>query len=74
MINNLSNELLQLEFKQNNSIKSKCIRWIAKNILPGYKKKKKKMHDHLLMFAKIKFDSTKALVSQALIDFFFIKK
>ena len=32
------------------------------------------MHDHLLMFAKSKFDSTKALVSQALIDFFFIKK
>ena len=42
VINNLSNELLQLEFKQNNSIKSKCVRWIAKNILPGYKKKKKK--------------------------------
>ena len=38
VINNLSNELLKLEFKQNNSIKSKCVRWIVKNILPGYKK------------------------------------
>ena len=33
---NLSNELLKLEFKKNNSLKSKCVRWII--ILPGYKK------------------------------------
>ena len=38
VINNLSNELLKLEFKKNNSIKSKCVRWIVKNILPGHKK------------------------------------
>ena len=38
VINNLSNELLKLEFKKNNSIKSKCVRWFAKNILPGHKK------------------------------------
>ena len=38
VINNLSNELLKLEFKKNNSIKSKCVRWFVKNILPGHKK------------------------------------
>ena len=32
VIDNLSNELLKLEFKKNNSIKSKCLRWIVKNI------------------------------------------
>ena len=35
VIDNLSNELLKLEFKKNDSIKSKCVRWIVKNILPG---------------------------------------
>ena len=38
VINNLSNELLKLEFKQNNSTKSKRVRWIVKNILSGCKK------------------------------------
>ena len=38
VVNNLSNELLKLEFKKNNLIKSKCVRWIVNNILPGYKK------------------------------------
>ena len=38
VISNLSNELLKLELKKNNSIKSKHVRWIVKNILPGYKK------------------------------------
>ena len=38
VIDNLSNELLKLEFKKKNSIKSKCVRWIVKNVLPGYKK------------------------------------
>ena len=37
VIDNLSNELLKLNFKKNNSIKSKCVRWIVKNILPGHK-------------------------------------
>ena len=36
---NLSNELLKLELKKNDSIKSKCVRWIVKNILPDNKKK-----------------------------------
>ena len=38
VIDDLSNELLKLEFKKNDSIKSKCVRWIVKNILSGYKK------------------------------------
>ena len=37
VIDNLSNELLKLELKKNDSIKSKCVRWIVKNILPGHK-------------------------------------
>ena len=35
VIDNLSSELLKLEFKKNDSIKSKSVRWIVKNILPG---------------------------------------
>ena len=70
VIDNLSNELLKLEFKKNDSIKSKYVRWIVKNILPGYKNKN--IHDHLLMLAKIKFNSIKTLIFQALIDLFFI--
>ena len=31
------------------------------------------MHDHLLMLAKSKFSSIKTLISQALIDLFFVK-
>ena len=38
VIDNLSNEFLKLEFKKNNPIKSKCAKWIFKNILPGYEK------------------------------------
>ena len=37
LIDNLSKELLELEFKQNNQIKTKCLKWIVKNILPSYK-------------------------------------
>ena len=40
VIDNISNELLKLEFKNNDSIKSKCVRWIVNDILPGYKKLK----------------------------------
>ena len=29
--------LLKLEFKSNNSIKTKCLKWIVKNILPKIK-------------------------------------
>ena len=38
VIDNISNELLKLEFKNNVSIKSKCLRWIVNIILPGHKK------------------------------------
>ena len=47
VIDNLSNEWLKLELKKNDSIKSKCARWIVKNILPGYKKYKKYMITYL---------------------------
>ena len=38
LIDDLSKILLELEFKQHNEIKSKCLKWIAKNILPNYNK------------------------------------
>ena len=38
LIVNLSKRLLELEFKQHNAIKPKCLKWIIKNILPNYKK------------------------------------
>ena len=38
LIDDLSKRLLELGFKSNNSIKSKFLKWIVKNILPTYKK------------------------------------
>ena len=38
LIDDLSKRLLELEFKSNHSIKSKCLKWIVKSILPNYKK------------------------------------
>ena len=38
LIDDLSKKLLKLEFKSNHSIKSKCSKWVVKNILPNYKK------------------------------------
>ena len=38
LIDDLSKRLLELEFKSNHSIKSKCLKWIVKNVLPNYKK------------------------------------
>ena len=38
LIDDLSKRLLELGFKSNNSIKSKFLKWIVKNILPNYKK------------------------------------
>ena len=38
LIDDLSKRLLELEFKQHNATKSKCLKWIVKNILPNYKK------------------------------------
>ena len=40
LINDLPKRFLELEFKSNNSIKSKCLKWIVKNILRDYKKLK----------------------------------
>ena len=40
LIDDLSKRLLELEFKSNHSIKSKCLKWIVKNILLNYKKRK----------------------------------
>ena len=34
LIHHLSKQLLELEFKSNHSIKSKCLKWIAPKILP----------------------------------------
>ena len=34
LIDNFSKRLLGLEFKSNHSIKSKCLKWIVKNVLP----------------------------------------
>ena len=38
LIYDLWKRLLELEFKQHNTIKSKCLKWIVKNILLNYKK------------------------------------
>ena len=38
LIDNLSKRLLELEFTKHNAIKSKCFKWVFKNILPNYKK------------------------------------
>ena len=38
LIEDLSKRLLELEFKSNYSIKSHCLKWILKNILPNYQK------------------------------------
>ena len=35
LIGDLSKRLLELEFKSNHSIKSKCLKWIIKNFLPN---------------------------------------
>ena len=37
LIDNLSKRLLELEFKSNHSIKSRCLKWIVKKILPDFK-------------------------------------
>ena len=34
LIDELSNKLLRLEFKSNNSIKTKCLKHVVKKILP----------------------------------------
>ena len=38
LIDNFSKKLLELEFKSDHSIKSKCLKWIVKKILSDYKK------------------------------------
>ena len=34
LIDDLSKRLLVLEFQSNHSIKSKCLKWIVRNVLP----------------------------------------
>ena len=38
LIDDLSKRFLELEFKSNHSIKSKCLKWVVTNTLPNYKK------------------------------------
>ena len=40
LIDDLPKRLLELEFKSNHSMKSRCLKWIAKNILQTSKKSK----------------------------------
>ena len=37
LIDYLSKRLLKLEFESNHSIKSNCLKWVVKKILPNYK-------------------------------------
>ena len=38
LTDDLSNQLLELQFQLNHSIKSNCLEWVVKKILPDYKK------------------------------------
>ena len=38
LIDNLSKKLLELKINKHNTIRSKCLKWVVKNILPNYKK------------------------------------
>ena len=40
LIDNISKKLLELEFKSNHSIKSKCLKWVVKKYFLNYKKGK----------------------------------
>ena len=40
LIDDLPKRLLELEFRSNHSMKSRCLKWIAKNILQTSKKSK----------------------------------
>ena len=40
LIDDVSKRLLELGLKSNHSVKSKCLEWVVKNILPNYKKLK----------------------------------
>ena len=62
LIDDLSKRLLELEYKSNHSIKSKCLKWILKKILPfeAYVKKQdtyclrcKKRTDNNSIIAKL---------------------
>ena len=39
LIDNISRRLMELKFEKHNSIKSKCVKWIVKKILPDYNEK-----------------------------------
>ena len=38
LIDDLWKRLLELEFKSNHSVKTKCLKWIAEKVLQEYKK------------------------------------
>ena len=40
LIDDLSKRLLELEIKSNHSMQSKYLKWVVKNILPNYRKRK----------------------------------
>ena len=40
LVDGLSKKMLELELKSNHSIKSKCLKWIVKIILPDFKEQK----------------------------------
>ena len=50
LIDDLSKRLLELEFKSNHSIKSKCFKWIVKNIL--LKKLEKDVEQRIVLGVK----------------------
>ena len=52
LIDDLSKRLLELEFKSNYSIKSKCLKWVVQNILPNYKKWKTQSKIKLIRIGK----------------------
>ena len=52
LIDDLSKRLLELEFKSNYSIKSKCLKWVVQNILPNYKKWKTQSTIKLIRIGK----------------------
>ena len=41
LIGDLSKRLLELELKPHHSMKSKCLKWVIKKVLPHYKKSKR---------------------------------
>ena len=60
LIDDLSKRLIELEFKSNHSIKSNCLKWIVKNVLPNYKKWK--THNQKLSQQKLEKNLEQSIV------------